>query len=79
MKIGLDFDPTINKKFPFVLSSLMAKNDGYCMVCYSKFGPGADVKPHALKCGHTFCADDWKSYLVQKVNDGATALNSMCP
>ncbi len=79
MKIGLDFDPKINKNFSFVQSSLMAKNDGYCMVCYSKFGTAADTKPYTLKCGHTFCSEDWKSYLVQKVNDGAQALNSKCP
>jgi ariadne-1 len=79
MKIGLDFDPAINKKFPFVQGSSMAKNEGYCIVCYCKFGSEADTKPYALKCGHTFCSDDWKCYLVQKVNEGSTALNSKCP
>lgn len=49
--IGLEFDPTVAKKFPFTCATLPTHNKGYCQICYSKFDQSA-AKADSLKCGH---------------------------
>ena len=51
--IGLEYDKTLNEKYPEVESTLKEKNDGMCMVMYCKFEPDdSDYASDELFCGH---------------------------
>lgn len=32
----------------------------------------------SLSCGHTFCRNDWREYLVKKVEEGSSGIDARC-
>jgi len=54
-QIGIEFDQSVPKKFPFVNATLKQNNQGYCIICYGKFNT-SDKIADSLSCGHEFCS-----------------------
>lgn len=56
-------------------SSLMKHNGGLCQICYDTID---DTNKFSLSCGHTFCKNDWREYLIKKVDQDSTGIDARC-
>lgn len=80
LEIGLEFDQSLNKKFPEIKSALKEQNSNCDIVWGDKFNPkDKDLKAVQLICGHQFSAMSWREYLKEKVKEqGAACVFTKC-
>lgn len=48
-------------------------------VCDICFEDGDDLQTFAIKCGHRYCADCYRHYVIQKIREEAEAARIQCP
>ena len=71
VKIGLQFDTNLLSKHPQIMASHSTQNNNTCFVCFTEFDSN-EMKAESLACGHQYCKNCWKFYLIDKVNiDGS--------
>ena len=84
-EIGLEFNPALVQKYPFIEDSLAKKNGGLCAVMYCDFenpdeGGDPDMEAVSLSCGHQYSALAWNGHLKERVkSDGPACVFSKCP
>ena len=75
LELGIVFDPKLVYQYPNLNYSLMKNNGGVCLICYEALN---DANKFCLSCGHTFCLNDWREYLIKKVEEGSSGLDAKC-
>ena len=68
LEIGLEYDTSLNKKYPIITSALKENNNNCDIVWGDEFDPkDPELKAVELICGHQFSAMSWTEYLKEKV------------
>ncbi len=75
-KIGIDSDENSVKQ---LAKENVIINSDFCLICYSPVKIKSKIDCFALKCGHVFCNDCWKDFIVNKLDDYFCCLYSSCP
>lgn len=47
-----------------------------CEICFDDYTTGEMLK---MPCGHAFCLDCWKGFIISKVGDGPSCIQATCP
>ena len=75
-KFGIDQDENSLKE---LATEKVSSNTNYCLICYSPVDIKNKSDCFALRCGHVFCNDCWKDFIVNKLDDYFCCLYSTCP
>ena len=65
-ELGIEFDTKLNND-PAINYSTPAKNGGVCVICWE---PLSAQTKFSMECGHEFCLECWREYLIEKVRSG---------
>jgi ariadne-1 len=76
IKCGLEMSEE-TKKFNFSETNLKStEKSSLCRICEINI---LDSTAFSLKCGHKFCEECWTGYILYKMEDLMTCINSTCP
>lgn len=75
-KFGIDQDENSVKQ---LAKEKVKSGTNFCLICYSPVDNKSKKDWYALKCGHVFCNDCWKDFIVNKLDDYFCCLYSTCP
>ena len=80
LEIGLEYDKSLNQKYPAITSALKENNNNCDIVWGDEFDPkDKELKAVWLSCGHQFSAMSWAEYLKEKVRtQGAACVFTKC-
>ena len=81
LKIGIEYDKSLNGKYPDITERLAANNGNMCNVMFMEFDPDDDdMRADECICGHQFSAICWTNHLKEKVrSQGAICMFARCP
>lgn len=73
-ELGIEFEKKLNND-PAINYSTASKNGGVCVICYE---PLSAQTKFSMECGHEFCLDCWREFLIEKVRSGPQGLQAGC-
>jgi len=77
-KLGIEYDPNLEKKDPSIRMSLPQHNENHCLICYEEMSKSGLNQVYSLSCKHTFCKNCWMGYVTEKVESGCLGIDANC-